>query len=68
MKRVIGESRRGKKEMLKTLCFVALYALSDEYHQSFVNGRGASPYDVGIDSLGGALGIVLGKIGGKKYE
>ncbi|MGL5356862.1 MAG: VanZ family protein [Cetobacterium sp.] len=59
----LGTGKRGGKEMLATLCFVTLYAISDEYHQSFVNGRGASPYDVGIDSFGGALGIALSKIG-----
>lgn len=32
----------------------ALYGLSDEYHQSFVPGRTASMFDVGIDSLGSA--------------
>jgi VanZ family protein len=29
-----------------------LYAISDEFHQSFVPGRGAYPSDVLIDSLG----------------
>ena len=41
-------------------CMVAtaLYALSDEYHQSFVPGRGASFLDCGLDTMGGALGIL----------
>jgi VanZ like protein len=29
-----------------------LYAVSDEYHQSFVEGRSGSPADVGIDLAG----------------
>lgn len=33
------------------------YAVSDEFHQSFVPGRGASPIDVGIDACGIALAI-----------
>lgn len=33
------------------------YAVSDEFHQSFVPGRGASPLDVGIDACGIALSI-----------
>lgn len=37
----------------------ALYAISDEIHQSFVPERSPSPVDVGIDSLGGLTGIVL---------
>lgn len=34
-----------------------LYAATDEWHQSFVPGRGASVLDVGIDSLGALIGI-----------
>jgi VanZ family protein len=32
---------------------VIIYAVSDEFHQSFVAARGASLVDVGIDSAGG---------------
>ena len=35
----------------------ALYASSDEYHQSFVPGRTASPRDVLIDTVGATLGV-----------
>jgi VanZ family protein len=35
---------------------VALWALGDEFHQSFVPSRTASLMDVGIDVAGGALG------------
>jgi len=35
------------------------YAIFDELHQLFVDGRGASIKDVGIDSLGIGLGIVI---------
>jgi VanZ family protein len=38
---------------------VALYALSDEFHQSFVATRCASIVDVGIDSAGGALSQIV---------
>jgi VanZ family protein len=37
----------------------ALYAASDELHQSFVPGRLGSPFDVAIDALGVAVGILL---------
>ena len=40
------------------LCAVAL-ACIDEGHQMFVSGRGPSLRDVGIDSIGAVLGIVL---------
>lgn len=36
-----------------------LYAITDESHQSFVPGRGATVVDVGIDALGAALGLWL---------
>jgi VanZ family protein len=35
----------------------ALYAISDEYHQSFVPGRTASIWDLGVD-LAGILGML----------
>lgn len=38
---------------------VFLYAVSDEFHQTFVPGRSASPIDVGIDSMGALFGIWL---------
>lgn len=37
----------------------ALYAVSDEVHQMFVDGRGPQPLDVGIDSLGVLAGVLL---------
>ena len=36
-----------------------LYALSDEYHQSFTPGRRPSLLDVGIDGLGAAAAMFL---------
>jgi VanZ family protein len=35
------------------------YAVSDEYHQSFVEGRTGSPLDVAIDSVGIILASML---------
>ncbi len=37
----------------------ALYAVSDEVHQVFVPGRGASVRDVLIDTVGASLGVGL---------
>lgn len=34
-----------------------LYAISDEFHQSFVPGRTGMPLDVFIDSMGGLAGL-----------
>lgn len=38
------------------------FAAGDEYHQSFVDGRGPSITDVGIDSIGAFCGILLVRI------
>jgi VanZ family protein len=35
-----------------------LYAVSDEIHQTFVDGRVGAPLDVGIDALGALVGVV----------
>ena len=39
--------------------FSALYASTDEFHQSFVPGRGMELRDVGIDSCGAISGVLL---------
>lgn len=35
------------------------YAATDEWHQTFVNGRHGSPIDVGIDAIGAATAALL---------
>ena len=35
------------------------YAATDEVHQYFVRGRHASPFDVAIDAVGLALGVLV---------
>lgn len=42
-----------------SLTFVALYALSDEFHQSFVSSRTASIYDWLIDTAGGLAALAI---------
>lgn len=44
---------------LISLAFSVLYASSDEIHQLFVAGRGASVRDVLIDTSGAFVGIIL---------
>ena len=41
------------------LIIVAVYALSDEFHQSFVPGRSATWQDVAVDIIGGASALLL---------
>lgn len=39
--------------------FCVAFACTDEFHQSFVAGRGPSKTDVAIDSMGALFGIIL---------
>lgn len=48
-----------KKQIGYAFLISVLYAASDEFHQSFVPGRGPSLGDVGIDSAGASVGILL---------
>ncbi len=41
------------------LVLVVVQALLDEYHQSFVPGRTASPYDSAIDIAGGLTALIV---------
>ncbi|HEY6121422.1 MAG TPA: VanZ family protein [Pyrinomonadaceae bacterium] len=41
------------------LFLIVIYALLDEYHQSFVPSRTASIYDSMIDSIGGVAGLLI---------
>ena len=45
------------KSISLTLLICIVYAVSDEFHQMFVFGRGASITDVLIDSAGTSIGI-----------
>jgi VanZ family protein len=48
-----------RRWFLIVLALVVLYALSDEYHQSFVASRTASIYDSLIDMSGGLTALLL---------
>ena len=52
--RALGQGRR---MWLVAVALTLLYALSDEFHQSFVPGRHADPLDLAFDALGAALGL-----------
>jgi VanZ family protein len=47
------------RKALASLVIAATYSLTDEFHQLFVPGRGASIVDCGIDAAGAALGMLL---------
>ncbi len=45
-----------------SLGFIALYALSDEFHQSFVPSRTGSIYDCLIDTAGGLAALMIVRV------
>jgi len=49
----------GIRRRLIATGITSVYALSDEYHQSFVPSRGATYIDVLWDTLGATIGTVL---------
>lgn len=54
--RALGEHRH---TLLLAFVLTMLYALTDEFHQSFVPGRHPDPWDLVCDGLGAALGLAL---------
>jgi len=57
-----GMRQKGWKGIAMILGIVLMFALSDEFHQSFVPGRSARAFDVGIDMLGAMTGLWLKSI------
>jgi VanZ family protein len=53
----LARATRWRRPMLATVIAI-LYAISDELHQSFVEGRHGSPVDVAIDALGVGLAVL----------
>jgi VanZ family protein len=54
--REIGSDRSA---LVAAFAIALLYAASDEWHQSFVDGRHATPVDVVIDAVGMAVAAAL---------
>ena len=44
------------------VALTVLYAVTDEVHQTFVEGRVGAPLDVGIDALGAVVGVLLWRL------
>ncbi|MGN0313435.1 MAG: VanZ family protein [Fusicatenibacter sp.] len=53
---------RGMALMFLAGILCVLFAAGDEFHQSMVDSRGPSVRDVGIDSLGALIGILIVRI------
>ena len=59
---------RGRKLFITSFIMAVTFAGLDEYHQSFVDGRGPSVKDVGIDSIGILAGILIIYINQKRKK
>lgn len=60
LRAILSTSQKSpKKSLVIVIVIVALYAISDELHQLFVEGRVAAPFDVLIDTAGGTIGLFL---------
>ncbi len=57
---------KNKKIYLIAISICFIYACTDEYHQTFVNGRTGQFIDTLIDTLGGIIGCTLHYIINKK--
>ena len=49
----------GRRALLVAAAISLAYALSDEFHQSFVEGRDSDPIDVLVDALGIAAALTF---------
>jgi VanZ family protein len=53
---------------LNALAIAAIFAASDEFHQTFVPSRGASIWDVLLDTAAAALAVVLAWVITQRYS
>ena len=54
-----SDNCRKRKNKIIVLFLIFIYACTDEYHQSFVSGRGSRFTDVLIDTSGGMISILM---------
>lgn len=55
----ISTYRIKKKTLWLSVIFSALYAITDEFHQTFVEGRSGELRDVCIDTAGAFIGMLI---------
>jgi VanZ family protein len=57
--RVFRSHTAAERAVLAALLVSSLYAVTDEWHQSFVEGRSGNPVDWAIDTAGAATALLL---------
>ena len=61
--RALDAHHLGRRRVLWMAALLAVaYAVSDEFHQSFVPDRHPSPLDIAIDSIGISAASILGSV------
>ena len=58
---LIGSEIDNKKAIIYSIVIASLYGVTDEFHQSFIPGRGPAIRDVAIDTIGATIGVNLWK-------
>lgn len=48
-----------KRAALVALSIAVFYAMTDEFHQSFIPNRTPALFDVGVDAAGSVLGLMI---------
>lgn len=56
---LINSGVKGNKKFIIALVICFIYACTDEYHQTFVNGRTGQFSDTLIDTIGGIIGCSI---------
>lgn len=59
---LVRDEQRASLVRIVALGWCVLYAISDEVHQLFVPGRWGTVWDVLLDTLGAATGIILWEV------
>lgn len=57
--RALATVTRPGRAVAAAAAIAVIYAVSDEFHQSFIEGRNGSPIDVAIDTVGVATAALL---------
>jgi VanZ family protein len=52
----------GRGNPIAAIVITLLWAATDEYHQSFVEGRHGTPVDVAIDAVGVGLALLAARV------
>lgn len=60
--------RQSRPVALSAVALCALYAVTDEFHQSFVASRTAAVSDVLLDTVGAAVGAGLASWAGRSFS